>query len=213
MRVYVCVRVFVQYVWGLIWSLQHWTTAVHKCEMLLTIIKCFLNFTERVCDQGLCVSYVQNVHCVVCVCFFVHTPVCAHLVSSLGPSLWVSQSSCCNHSAHYPPLQTWFGQIVSFSFSWLLPPILPVTPSNPSFHLFLLLLSFFLIIPPFNLILSLCIPLPFLPAFHHIFPPSLPSSFPFVVMAADWWSLFSFNYTAGEWPGLFMPVKQKTQLG
>ena len=50
------------------------------------------------------------------------------------------------------------------------------------------------------------------------FPPLLqPSPFshsiPFVVMAADWWSLFSFNYTAGERPSLFTPLKQKTRLG
>lgn len=52
-----------------------------------------------------------------------------------------------------------------------------------------------------------------LPFLYFPTPPFLISSFPFVVMAVDWWSLFSFNYTAGEWPGLFMPVKQKTQLG
>ncbi len=33
------------------------------------------------------------------------------------------------------------------------------------------------------------------------------------LMSADWWSLFGFNYTVGDWLCLCTSLKQKTQLG
>lgn len=106
-----------------------------------------------------------------CVCVSVHQ------VSSLGPSLWLSQCSCCNHSAHYHPLQTWFGQIVLFSLSQLLHPILPASHSKPSFHPLSFSSVSFLSIPLFPASLSASLP-PFFPLSFSLFSyPSLPYFF------------------------------------
>lgn len=105
-----------------------------------------------------------------CVCVHTHTfaCVCFYLVSSQGSSLGVNQSRCGNHPAHQPPLQTLFGRIVSFTPAFHPTFLPPLFPSIPHSAFLLSILA------------------------------SLSSSVPFVVMAADWWSLFGFNYTAGE---------------
>lgn len=174
----------------------------YKCKMFLTLMECFLNFTASVW-----LRFVIYWKCTV---------------------LWVCTCVCvCTKSAPWGPLTGRVSLVVVIT-------LLTTFHSKPDLaRLFRFLfsgcrlssspcLSFHHIFPPslfFSCPLSLhlslkahsesLMPSPFSTStiFFQSFSPFS------VVTAANWWSLFCFNYTAGEWLSLFMAVKQKTQLG